>query len=280
MKTSWRILRRNPRALLGFVILLGFGLMATIGPYLIKLDEDQNFAERFQAPSLSHLMGTDYVGRDVFAQIIYGSRDVLIVAVLAAILTILIGVFIGAISGLAGGPLDTTLMMLVNVILTVPSFPLMLIIASMFKVTNPISYALLLAIWSWGGLARAVRSQILSLKKREFIEAARVLGLPAGHIIFRQLLPNITPYLAINFISIMRHAITASVGIMMLGLVPYSSSNWGMMLNLAVFQSGAVYTPSAIFYLLAPITAICLFQLGGIFFAHGLDELMNPRLRS
>jgi len=280
VKTSWRILRRNPRALIGFFILVGFLVMATIGPEVITLNLEQSFADRFLPPSGAHILGTDYVGRDVFAQIVHGSRDVLTVAALAAVITIFIGVVVGAVSGLVGGVTDTVLMMVVNVLLTVPGFPMMLIVASMFRVTDPVSYALLLSIWSWGGLARTVRSQILSLKKREFIEAARVLGLTSGHIIFKQLLPNITPYLAINFISIMRHAITSSVGIMMLGLVPFSASNWGMMLNLAVFQSGAIYTPNAIYYLLSPVVAICLFQLGGIYFTHGLDEIMNPRLRS
>jgi len=121
---------------------------------------------------------------------------------------------------------------------------------------------------------------VLSLKEREFIEAARTLGLSTFHVVFRELLPNVLPYVAINFVDTMRGAIGASVALMFLGLVPFSATNWGMMLNFAVRQSGAIYLPYAMSYVLSPMVAIMLLELGGVFFAHGLDELLNPRLRT
>ncbi|MCK4470826.1 MAG: ABC transporter permease subunit, partial [Anaerolineae bacterium] len=127
---------------------------------------------------------------------------------------------------------------------------------------------------------RAVRSQIFSLKEREFIEAARTLGLSTRHIIFKELLPNIMPYVAINFMTAMRIAIVASVGLMFLGLVPLKSTNWGMMLTLATGSSQALFVPRAIVYVISPMVAIVLFQLGAVLFAHGLDEIFDPRLRS
>jgi len=171
------------------------------------------------------------------------------------------------------------LMLLTNAILTVPYFPVMLIFATVLKVHDPISLSVILSLWAWGGLARAIRSQILSLKEREFIEAARLLDLSLFHIVRYELLPNVMPYIAINFLTIMRNAITASVGLMLLGLIPFSASNWGMMLNLATKQSAAIYIPQGIYYVIAPMAAITLFQLGAVFFAHGLDEVLNPRLR-
>lgn len=187
---------------------------------------------------------------------------------------------IGMLAGLQGGMVDTLLMLMTNAILTVPSFPVMMIISVVFKVRDPVSLGLLLSIWTWGGLARAIRSQILSLREREFIEAARALGLSTFHVVFRELLPNVTPYVAINFFTLMRGAITASVGLMFLGLIPFKATNWGMMLSLAAWQSGAIYVPKALFYFGSPMACIILFQLGAFFFASGLDEVVNPRLRT
>ena len=274
-----RVIYRNKRAFAGMLILLGFLFMATIGPEIVELDPEYHYAERFRPPSLEHPLGTDYVGRDVFAQLVHGSRDVLSIAFLAAFFTILIAIAIGMLSGLQGGMVDVALMLVTNAVLTIPSFPVMLIFAAVLRVRDPISLAFILSIWAWGGLARAIRSQILSLKEREFIEAARLLDLSTYHIIRNELLPNVMPFIAINFLTLMRNAITASVGLMFLGLIPFSAANWGMMLNLATFQSGAIYLPQGIYYVMAPMMAIILFQLGAVFFAHGLDEVLDPRLR-
>ena len=276
----FRIVTRDKRALVGMIILLIFLLMATIGPEVVPLDMRSNFAERFKPPSWKHPLGTDYGGRDVLAMIIHGSRDVLSVAFLAALFTSIIAVTIGMIAGLKGGLIDAILSLAINAVLSIPSFPVMLILGSVFKITNALAFGFVLSIWSWGTLARAVRSQVLSLKEREFIEAARTLGLGTFHIIFRELLPNVMPYMAINFVDTMRGAIGASVALMFLGLVPFSATNWGMMLNFAVRQAGAIYLPQATFYVLSPMVAIMLLELGGVFFAHGLDELLNPRLRT
>lgn len=274
------VMKRNKKALAGTIILLCFLLMAIIGPIVIELDTATNYAERLQGPSFKHILGTDYAGRDTFAILIHGSRDVLLIALFTGIFTILIAFLIGTISGMLGGIVDMILDFIINVMLTVPSFPIMMILSMIIKIKDPITFSIVLSIWSWAGLARAIRSQILSLKQRDFIEASRVLGLGVFHMLFAEMLPNIASYVAINFIMIMRGAITASVGLMMLGLVPFSSTNWGMMLNLAMSQTGALYAPNAIFYFLAPVLAIMFFQIGCLFFANGLDEALNPRLRT
>lgn len=273
------IFRGNRRGLFGLCILVFFVLMATVGPHVVPLDMSADYDVRFQLPSWSHLLGTDYAGRDVLAQIVHGSRDVILVSFLAAVFAVSIAIVVGIVSGLKGGFLDSILMMIVNIVLTLPRLPFMMIIAAAFKVKDPFSFGLLLAIWSWAGLARAIRSQIFSLKEREFIEATKVLGLSTSHIVLRELLPNIMSYVAINFIFIMRGAIVASVALMFLGLVPFSVMNWGTMLNLATFQTGAIYVPKAIFYVISPMAAIVLFQLGGVYFIYGLEEVFNPRLR-
>lgn len=275
-----RILWHNPRAFVGMTILLIFALMATIGPEVVPLDMEANYDERYAPVSLKHPLSTDYVGRDVLSMIIHGSRDVLVIAFIAAVFTVTIGVSVGLLSGLQGGTVDAVLMLFTTTVLTVPQFPVMLMLGALFTIRDPFTFGLVLSVWAWGRLARTVRSQVLSLKEREFIEAARTLGLSTGHIIFRELLPNVMPFVAINFMTTMRVAIVTSVGLMFLGLVPMSPTNWGMMLSLATGNSQAIYVPKAIVYVISPMATIILFQLGAVLFAHGLDEIFDPRLQS
>jgi len=275
-----RTLLRDKKALVGAAILFFYLLMATVGPYVVPLEVEQHPERALRPPSLAHPLGTDYLGRDVLAQIVHGSRDVLFVAFLAALFAVLIAIGFGILAGLKGGLVDQALMTFVNMMLTIPHLPVMMIFAAVFHVRDPFGFAFILAVWMWAGLARAIRSQVLSLREREFIEAAKILKLGTPHIVFKEILPNVMPYVAINFVSMMRGAIVSSVAIMFLGLAPFSATNWGMMLNMATIQTGAIYVPSAICYVLSPLLAITFLQLGGYFFAHGLEEIFNPRLRA
>ncbi|MFN8606390.1 MAG: ABC transporter permease [Vulcanimicrobiota bacterium] len=263
----------------GWAILIGFVLLALIGPELIGLDGTTRYEERFAPVSAAHWLGTDYAGRDVWAQLVHGSRDILIIAFSTGLLAVLLALLVGVSAGLAGGMVDALLVGAIDVFLTVPSFPLMAILSALFRVGNPLTFGLLLALWSWPGLARSLRAQVQSLQHREFIEVARLMRMGPWHILWGEIFPNLVPYLSLNFILIARNAITASVGIMMLGLVPLRVENWGMMLNLAAFQSGALFLPQGRVYLLAPLVAIVLFQYSLILVAASLEEHFDPRLR-
>lgn len=277
---AFKIIQHNKRAFFGFIMLVIFLLTALFGPLLVKLDMTPDYMNRFLPPSLKHFLGTDYAGRDILALLIHGSRDIMLIAFSTGFFGILLAIFIGISAGLIGGAYDAVVMRIIDVFLTVPNFPIMAIFAALFRIQDPITFGLVLAAWSWPGLARSIRSQILTLRKKEFVEAARVMAMSNIHIMFRELLPNMMPYITINFINIAKGAITASVGIMLLGLVPLRVENWGMMLNMAAFQSGAIYVPRALSYLLSPMLAIVLFQYSLINFASGVDELFDPRLRT
>ena len=274
-----KIILRNRKALFGFVMLLGFFLMATIGRLIIPLNMDSNYSLRFQAPSFSNILGTDYAGRDILALIVHGSTDVLMISFCAGFFATLIAILVGMVAGLSGGKVDLVLMRLIDVLLTIPQFPIMAIFAALFQINNTVSFGLILALWSWPVFAAAIRTQVLSLKQKEFIEVCFVMNLPLSHIIFKELLPNMVSFIAINFINIARGAITASVGIMLLGLVPLSVTNWGMMLNLATVSTGAIFVPQAYGYLFAPIFFIVMLQYSLICFTGGLEEIFDPRLR-
>jgi len=192
---------------------------------------------------------------------------------------VLLALAVGLTAGLLGGWIDGVLTALTDVFLTVPQFPVMAILAALMRVGDPVTFGLVLGLWAWPGLARSLRSQVRALREREFIEAARVMALSPTWILTRELLPNLVPLIGVHFIRVARDAITVSVGIMLLGLVPLKVENWGMMLNMATFQSGALYVPRAWAYLLSPLVAIVAFQFCLIQLASGVEELVDPRLR-
>lgn len=280
IKDFFRVIYRNKQAFSGLIILILFFLMATVGASITKVDTTIQFDNRYQGPSLKHLLGTDYGGRDTFQQLVVGSKDVLMVAFMSAVLVIIVGFIVGTVSGLIGGKVDTVIMFITNLFITMPSFPILMIIAALINIKTNFFFACILSLFSWAGLARSIRAQILSLKHRDYIIACRLMGLSTRHIMFKEIMPNLIPFIAMNFIFSMTGAINASVGLMTMGLAPYSPTNWGMMLQLALQNSAAIFNPKAYYYLFSPIICIALFQMGCIFFASGVDEALNPRLRT
>jgi peptide/nickel transport system permease protein len=278
-RAFFAVIWRNPLSRFGFIILLVFLSMAIIGPMVID-PLKSNYANRLQGPSAAHWLGTDMAGKDTLKQLVLGSRDVLLVASYAAVFAISFASIIGIVSGLQGGVIDEVLMLFTNVVLTTPAFPMTMILSMIIRTSNPLLFGLLLSLWSWAGLAKAIRSQVLNLKHKEFIEASRIMGISKVNIILYDVLPNIVSYIAVNFISIMKNAITASVGLMVLGLVPFQGNHWGVMINVSISQTGALMGSGSMAYFLAPVVCLMLFQLGCYFFATGLDEALNPRLRS
>jgi peptide/nickel transport system permease protein len=276
----WRLFFRTPGRVIGVVIIAFFALMAIVGPYLYPQNLPINPNDIYASPSLAHPLGTDFEGTDVLALIVTGARYVMLSAVIAAIVTIVLGTGIGLVAGYYRGPTDSILMRLTDLILTIPGFPLLIVLATIWDFGSPYQMGLVLGIFGWGGLARAVRSQTLSLRQRGFLEAARGLGLSGRHIIWHELLPNIAPYVAMNLLLSVTGAIYAEVGLFFLGVVPFNAANWGVMLNNAVFDAGAVTSTRALTYLLAPLVCILLLTLAIVLVLNAVDEWFNPRLRS
>lgn len=152
-------------------------------------------------------------------------------------------------------------------------------IAGFVRLQNGVELAILLGLLSWPTLLRAVRAEVLSLREHDFVQVAKGLDLGTAHIIFREILPNMFAYIAINFIIGMTNAIYAQVGLIFLGLVPFAQANWGVMLSMAWTQGAAFYSGS-LSYILSPVVMIALFQLALITFNRSLEEMFNPRLRT
>jgi peptide/nickel transport system permease protein len=277
--TTLRIMAYNKVGFTGLIVVLLIVLMSFVGPFFVELDTKTKVDQIYQPPSAAYWFGTDHQGRDIFSQIVHGGKDVIVVAVIAGALSTAIAVTFGTLSGFAGGRTDALIMTLTDIMLTIPQLPLLLILAALMQFENVTSLGLLLGVLNWPALLRAVRAQALSLKERDFVEAARALDLGTGHIVFREIVPNMMTYIVISFALAMTGAIYAQVALVLFGLVPFSGSNWGVMLSLA-WVRGAIFFKDSIWYIMAPIAAIVLLQLSVVTTTRSLELVFNPRLRA
>jgi peptide/nickel transport system permease protein len=269
---------RSPSGAIGLAGVTFFLLLAFVGPTFVPLDVKPKLDKIYMLPSAEYPLGTDYQGRDVLSQIVHGGRDIIIVASTTALITTTIAVTLGALAGFIGGWFDSVVLAIADIILTIPQFPLLLVLATFVRLNDIVLLGVLLAALGWPALMRAIRSQVLSLRQRDYVEAARCLDLGTGHIVFQQILPSMSGYIAISFTLGMINAIFLQVGLIFLGLVPLSGNNWGVMLQLA-WVRGAIFYKNALAYILAPVIAISLLQLSLIMLARSLEEIFNPRLR-
>lgn len=276
---AWEVFRHRPTGLIGLFICVVFGVVAIIGPYLYPATLPVDTNNIFAAPSWQHPLGTDFEGTDILALLVVGTRYVILAATLTGLFTALFGTVLGLISGYFLGPADTVIMRVTDFILTVPGFPLLVVLATIWKFGSPWAMGLVLGIIGWGALARAIRSQVLSLRERDFVEAAQGLGFSSAHIIGKEIFPNIAPYIGMKTLLAVTGGIYAQVGLFFLGVVPFSVNNWGVMLNFAFTQAGAMYSPKSLMYLLSPLICILLVTLGIVLLLDALDEILNPRLR-
>jgi len=273
----WKVLRRKPSRMAGAVIILLFVVMGIIGPWLYPANLPHS-ADILAGPSLAHPLGTDFEGTDVLALLVIGARYVLVAAAVAAVVTVVLGTGVGLYAGYRRSWPDSALMRVTDFVLTIPAFPLLLVLSTVWKFSSAIQMGLVLGVTGWGGLARAVRSQTLSLRERGFVEAARGLGLSTPHVVTYELLPNIAPYVAMNLLIGVTTFIYSQVGLFYLGVLPYDSTNWGVMIQLAV-SNGVTQTGAGLTYLMAPLVSILLITLGVVLLVDAMDEVFNPRLR-
>lgn len=276
---SFKILSRNTMGMIGFIIIVTILFLSFIGPSLWPPEASANVDDINLGVSLKHPLGADFQGQDNLIKVINGGRDIVTIAFITGITATLIAVVVGSTSAFLGGRVDDLIMSLVNIWLTIPKFPLLAVLATVLKLNDVVTLSLLMALLDWPGLSRQVRSQVLSLKRRDYVEAAVMLDLGTPHIIFRELLPNMMSFIAIATINTMTFAIYQQTGLVFLGIVPYSSANWGVMIS-AAERRGVLYNPQAMWSIIAPMGAIVLFQLGLVSFARSLDEIFNPRLRT
>lgn len=229
-------------------------------------------------PSSEHWLGTDLAGRDNLLLAIHGGEYMLVLAFVAGLLTMLIAAFVGGIGGAVGGIVDRVTVWITDLWLTMPRFVLLLVIAGLFRIRSNIVLAVVLAIFGWPALARQIRSAVLSLREREYVEAARLIDLGWFDVIVKQILPAMAPFIVISTIQAMTQAIYQQVGLAFLGLVPLTD-NWGVLFSVSYAQN-AIYSPTAAYSVLTPVVAIVALQVSLVFTSRGLEEALTPTLRS
>jgi peptide/nickel transport system permease protein len=277
--SRWRLLVSTPGRVAASAIIVIFTVMAIVGPYLYPRNLPIDPNNIYAGPSLAHPLGTDFAGADVLALLVTGSRYVLLAAAIAAVITLSVGTVAGLAAGYYPRGTGSAIMRVTDFVLAIPGFPVLIVLATIWQFGSPLEMGLVMGVFGWGGIARAVRAQTLSLRERGFVEAARGLGLSGRRIIFTEMLPNLAPYIGMNLMLAMTAFIYTEVGLFFIGVVAYSSSNWGVMLNNAVFQGGALTSTRGLSYLLSPLICILLITISLVTLANAVDEFFNPRLR-
>lgn len=228
-------------------------------------------------PGLIHgILGTDFLGGDVFTQLVYGARISLLIGISAAVISVSIGILVGVTAGYMGGIGDELSMRMVDILLCLPVLPLLIALVYLFG-TSVWYIVILVAVFGWQGLARIVRSQVLSLRETAFIECAKAAGASRFYIILRHLVPNVLPIAFASLVLSVPGAILTEASLSFLGFGDPSSPTWGRMLN-GAFYYGA-FARYAWWYILPPGLAITTLCISFVFIGHAVDEIVNPRLR-
>lgn len=260
----------------GFIILSLILLLSLTAPFIFPLDTVSDPSRILKPPGALNILGTDHLGRDIWAQIANGGRELILMALITASLGLFIGLALGSFSAIIGGKFDSIMLFLADVWLSIPRFPLLVVFSGFFKLDS-MTLAVVLAILSWAGIFRTIRAQVLSLKERDFIQAAFMQDLSRSHIVFKEITPNIMGFVAVNFTLLMRASIYSQVGLVFLGILPLDQ-NWGVMINQAWTQ-GVIYNTDSILYLLAPTIMICLLILSLVWVGKALEDVFDPSLR-
>lgn len=280
--TFWRIVRQNRKAMAGVAILAFFALVAIFGPFLAPYDPNQvGSGLPSQPPSWSHWFGTTRLSQDIFSQMLAGTRASLLLAVSVGLLATFLAIAVGMTAGYIGGWVDDILSLLTNVFLIIPSLPLLIVFSSYataFHLQGWWIMALAITITSWPWGARALRSQMLAMRKKDFVLAAQVTGESWIHIISAEILPNMLSIVTANFIFSCLAAVVAEAGLEFIGLGDTSRATWGTILYRA--QSDSALLQREWWFFMPPGLAIGLFSAGLVLLNYAIDEITNPRLRT
>jgi peptide/nickel transport system permease protein len=234
--------------------------------------------EDYLDPSPDHLLGTDRWGRDVAALVVLGLRYSLMIAALAGVAATAIGIVTGFVAGYKGGRIDSVLRTFTDMVLVIPSLPLLVTLAAYIPRVNVMTMALLLAAFSWPFTSRVIRSQVLSLKERPYVDLAKTAGMRDSEIIFAEILPNLLPYLGVSLAISMGAAMLAEIGLQLIGLGPGNINTLGLMINWSIRWGALGLGKWPMVF--APILCLVLIFVALNLINIGLEQAFNPRLRA
>ena len=271
-------LAQNKKVVVGVTIVAFIMVLAIFAPLLTDYGPLQRVGRPHQPPSLDHLFGTTRLGRDVFTQLLYGSRVSLLVGFGAGLLITIVGTVLGILAGYKRGVVDEIINFFTNMVLVVPNLPLLLVLAAFIGQASPLVIAVILGITSWAWGVRVTRSQTMTIRERDFVKSAEMLGEPGWRIMTFEIFPNLISIVGINFIGSVIFAIIAEATLEFLGLGDPNTVSWGIMLYNA--QNASALSVGAWWDLLAPCLALAMMGLGLALINFAIDEIANPRLRT
>ncbi|HWM03024.1 MAG TPA: ABC transporter permease [Actinophytocola sp.] len=269
---------RNGKALTGLAILTVLLVFAVVGPWVAPYDPGARSDDLLVGPGAQHWFGTTHLGQDILSQILDGTRSVMVVGLVAGVVATVLAILFGVTSGYFGGAGGESLSALSNVFLVIPALPLILIITLSLPETNDLTIALVIGFTSWAWGARVLRAQTLSLRRRDYVEAARATGESTWRILGYEILPNLTAVIAASFVSTVIFAVLSEITLAFIGVPGVSEWNWGAILFWA--QSQQALAQGAWWWFVPAGLAIALLGTGLALLNFGIDEYVNPRLRS
>lgn len=281
MVAPLRVAIHDWRAVVGGGILLLYVLMGTVGVRLV--DEPVSGDAPISAPpfeEVAYPLGADIYGRSIFAQIVHATPDMFRMIIAGAGVAIAFAAVVGMVSGFVrGSMLDTVLMGFTDVIITIPGLPLLIVIVAVFQPENPFIVGVLLGVDNWPGLARTIRSQVLSIREESYVEASKIMGLSTPTILRRDVTGQLMPYILINAAGSARRIIFESVALYFLGVLPFTSYNWGVLMNLA-YSANALTKSELLPWLVFPMLTIVLITFAFVLLSQSMDAIFNVRLQA
>lgn len=273
-----RLIPASGKVRAGLLIVIFFAFVAIFGPFFTDYAPQASGPDLLQPPSSKHWFGTTQMGQDIYSQFVYGARVSLAIGLFAGVLSQIVSVIVGLLGGYFRGLSDDILYILTAVFLVIPGLPLLVVLTGYLPTRGMISVGIVIAITSWAPAARVLRAQTMSLRNRDFVEAARATGESRMRIVFHEVLPNALPVVATGFIFSTIAAILAEAGLSFLGIGSLTSVSWGSMLYFA--QNSQALLVGAWWWFIPPGLAIALIGAGLALINFGIDEYSNPRLRT
>jgi peptide/nickel transport system permease protein len=269
----WRRFRRNRAALVALFVLIAITLTAIVGPYVYTVDPFEMMGRASTPPSKRFWLGTDVSGRDMLAGLIHGARVSLLIGIAASLCATLVGLIVGAVAGYYGRAVDNILMRCTDFFLTIPSFVLAVVLIAIFRpsVTN---VTIAIGIVSWPPVARLVRAEFIAQREREYVLAARALGMSDIEIMIRQILPNALPPVIVVSSLLVATAILTESGLSFLGLSDPNVISWGYMIGVGRTVLRLAWWMPAIPGIAILVTVLCINLVG-----EGLNDALNPRVQ-
>lgn len=268
----------SAKAASGLAIVLFFVVLAVIGPWIAPYDPTARGRDIVKGPSWHHWFGTTHLGQDIFSQVLVGTRAVVYVGFAAAIIASVLSVLVGVTAGYLGGVVDDLLSVITNVFLVIPGLLLIVIITVSMPSVNNTVIAIVIGITSWAWGARVLRAQTLSLRRRDYVEAARATGESTWRILMFEILPNLSAIIASGLVGTAIYAVLSEITLAFIGIGGNAGWNWGTILYWA--QGQAALQRGAWWWFVPASFAIALLGTGLALLNFGIDEFISPRLRS